>query len=105
MRRRAAIAFLVAVVAGVLATPMCAIAAPSIDASPVVSVAGSVSTVDGTVSISPMSIVALANAIQSVPTSVTLGPAWDEARDTGIVVGLVGVFIGAIAVAFLIGKG
>jgi hypothetical protein len=71
-----------------LSVPTFAFAA-SVEASPVVTVAGSETSVSGTVTLSPVSIAALSQAIASRDATVTLGPVWDSSREAVLFMGTV----------------
>jgi len=85
--------------------PAATYAAPSIDASPVVTVAGSETSVTGTVNLSPGTITALADAVRSTVATVTLDGTWNDARDSALFVALILTFIASIAVAYVIARG
>lgn len=92
-----------------VAVPGVACAASSVDASPVVSVAGSVveATVEGTVTLSAKSVQALAAAFASaVPTpslsaTVTLGPEYARLRDVAYYAVLICTFLLSTLVMYL----
>jgi hypothetical protein len=100
-----------ALLCALVLVPSAAIAAGSIDASPVVTVAGSVCSVTGTVSLSAASVaevgVTVASAIPTGATvaTVTLDPLYDGVRDEYAVLGLVAAFWMAAMAGFLVVKG
>jgi ABC-type nitrate/sulfonate/bicarbonate transport system substrate-binding protein len=85
--------------------PVAAFAAGSVDASPVVTVAGSETSVTGTVALSAGTITALADAVRSTVATVTLDATWNDARDSALFIALILTFIASIAVAFVIARG
>lgn len=85
--------------------PVAAFAAGSVDASPVVTVAGSETSVTGTVNLSAGTIAALADSVRSTVATVTLDATWNDARDSALFVALILTFIASIAVAFVIARG
>lgn len=88
-----------------LCVPPVALAA-SVEASPVVTVEGSVSSVVGTVTLSPESVASIADSVRaSTVTTVTLSEDWIETRNLSIVVQFVIVFLLGVTVAYRVGRG